>query len=355
MGNPYSNLKIFRHVDYLNAIERGEWKAPIYVRIKPTNACNHHCAYCTYGSGGTNKKTENRDTVDYRSVIPWEKMKEILSDFIEMGVKAVTFSGGGEPLTYPHIVESVKFLNGKLNTSIITNGELLERERAEVFYGAKWVRISFDSPNEEEYCKLRGLNPKDFKKVITNIEKFAGNKDEGCILGVNFVIGKANSHRVYEAAKLLKQLGVDNVKFAAMVDNIPNYHQDIKDSVIEQIHRAQDDFSDHSFRIINNYENDWMDKDFTGVNYSRCYTCRLVTVVAADQKVYLCHTQAYDSNAVVCDLKKGRFKNLWFSEKVQDRLKNLNPQRDCHSNCVYESRNSAIQGYFDADEHINFI
>lgn len=283
-------------------------------------------------------------------------MKEILADIVDMGVRAITFSGGGEPLTYAKITDSVRILkDGKVELSLITNGELLDEERAEAFYGAKWVRISFDSPIEEEYCKLRGLMPDDFQRVIRNIESFALNKDKDCVLGVNYVVSKENYHHVYEAAKLLKQLGADNVKFAAVVDNKQSYHINIKEDVITQIHNAIDDFQDDDFRIINDYENDWMDKNFTGVKTEKCYTCRLVTVIAADQRVYLCHTQAYDSRAIVGDLRETCFKDLWFSETTKERLTKFHPPLDCHSNCVYESRNEAIQGYFEATEHVNFI
>lgn len=356
MGNPYSNLKIFRHKDYLDAIEKGDWKPPIYIRLKPTNICNHHCAYCTYGSGGTQQKTENRDIVDHRSMIPWEKMQELVADMVEMSVKAVTFSGGGEPLTYPRIHDVAESLaTGGIDISLISNGELLDGERAEAFYNAKWVRISFDSPNEGEFCTIRGVGPKSFQRVITNIRDFAVNKSKGCVLGVNFVISKANYNRVYEAALLLKDLGVDNVKFAAVIDNSLGYHTEIKDQVIEQIHKAVAILSDDHFRIINNYENDWMDKNFSGISTPHCYTCRLVTVIAADQRVYLCHTQAYDSHAVVGDISNKRFKDLWFSEETKTRMISLNPQTDCRSNCVYEMRNEAIQGYLDSNVHINFI
>ncbi len=356
MGNPYSNLKIFRHMEYLDAMERGEWKAPIYVRLKPTNICNHHCAYCTYGSGDTFQKTENRDSIDHRSMIPWDKMEEILNDMIDMGICAVTFSGGGEPLTYKNIADAANRLyDGGVDISLITNGELLDGERASAFAKAKWVRISFDSPNEAEYCRLRGLRAIDFKRVLTNISNFANNKEDSCVLGINFVIGKDNYKRVYEAAALLKRLGVDNVKFAALVDNHPNYHVDIKDEVISQIHRAVEVFQDNTFQIFNNYENDWMDKNFTGANLSKCYTCRLVTVIAADQKVYLCHTQAYDSHAVVGDLSNISFKELWHSDELRRRIELLNPRLDCRSNCVYEARNEVLHSYFDCVEHVNFI
>lgn len=356
MGNPYSNLKIFHHAGLLDAIQRGEAVAPVYIRLKPTNICNHHCAYCTYGSGDTQQKTDNRDAIDHKSMIPWERLQEIIADMGDMGVKAVTLSGGGEPLTYPHILDAVRMIREKdIELSLISNGELLEGEIADEFHHARWIRISFDSPNEEEYCRLRGLTPIDFQRVIRNIEAFAAEKEKDCVLGINFVISKANSHRVYEAAGLLKSLGADNVKFAAVIENEPRYHLPIKDSVIDQIHRAKADLEDESFRIFNNYENDWMDKQFSVQPFETCYTCRLVTVIAADGRVYLCHTRAYDSGAVIGDLREHGFKDVWYSDATQGRVKALKPRQECRNFCVYEERNRLIQSYFDSDQHVNFI
>ncbi|WP_196602427.1 radical SAM protein [Pectinatus frisingensis] len=183
MKNEYSSLKIFHHKDALDAIECGRHQAPFYIRIKPTNLCNHHCAYCTYGSGENENKTENRDTVVRTDMIPWGKMQEIIQDMSDMGVKAVTFSGGGEPLTYPHILDTVKFIKKHhIELSLISNGQLLSGQIANLFYDAKWVRISFDSPNEDDYTKFRKVSKQAFQQVCGNIRDFAQNKNNDCVL-----------------------------------------------------------------------------------------------------------------------------------------------------------------------------
>ena len=96
-ATPYSNLKIFAHVQKLNDIRDGKRISPIYIRIKPTNYCNHRCYYCSYADD----ELGLRDSVNRQDQISWDKMQEIISDIRDMGVKAVTFSGGGEPLLYP--------------------------------------------------------------------------------------------------------------------------------------------------------------------------------------------------------------------------------------------------------------
>lgn len=357
MVTPYSSLKVFHHTDALKAIENGARNAPVYIRLKPTNLCNHHCEYCTYGSGDTLQKTQNRDDVNHTDMIPWEKLQGILGDMGRMGVKAITFSGGGEPLTYPHIVEAARMAqrNG-MDLSLITNGQLLMKERAKAFHSAKWVRISFDSPNQEKYMALRRVSAESFQQVIKNIKDFAANKNESCTLGINFVVSRANYQQIYEAARLLKSLGADNVKFAAMDGNVPHYHEEIKDEVIEQIQRAQQDFADDNFSIFNNYQNDWKHKNPFAQDFPVCHTCKLVTVIAADQKVYFCHTRAYDSGAMVGDLHEQSFHEMWFSDETTKKLNNLNPMAECKNFCVYEERNKLIQAYLDVDkEHVNFI
>lgn len=353
----YSSLKIFHHKDILDKLKCGEKVLPLYIRIKPTNLCNHRCSYCTYGAGKKENRTVNRDVVSQTDQISWSKMQEIIKDIGEMGVKAITFSGGGEPLTYPKIIETVELVKEQsIDLSLITNGQLLKGKIAELFYDAKWVRISFDSPNETEYMKIRNVSKAAFQTVCKNIEKFSKNKSKNCILGINFVISKENYQSVYKAADLVKKLGVNNIKFAAVLSNEKNYHMPIKDAVIAQIHQAQKDFSSEYFHIVNNYENDYTDKNFVAQTFSKCYTCRFITVIAADSKVYFCHTRAYDSKAVIGSLEKQSFRELWSSEMTAGKFEQLDPKRDCQNFCVYEERNKLIEDYYNVDyNHINFV
>lgn len=357
MADTYSSMKIFHHKEILDAIERGERTAPIYIRLKPTNICNQHCSYCTYGSGDTTQKTQNRDNIVHSNMIPWEKFKEIVRDMGKMGVKAVTLSGGGEPLTYPNILDAVKLIKSyNIDLSLISNGMLLKDELAEEFCSAKWVRISFDHPEAEGYMKIRNVSEKAFQQVCDNIRSFSKNKKSSCVLGINFVISKANYDKVYQAALFLKELGVNNVKFAALVSDKKGYHLDIKDEVIMQIHRAKIGLENDSFQIINNYESDWMDKNFTKQPFKTCYSCRMITTIAADQCVYLCHTRAYDSGAMLGSIKEQSFQEMWFSKVTNDRLNNLDPQAECRNYCAYQDRNQMMNAYFNVNyDHLNFI
>ena len=239
LNNVYSDLKILCHPDKLDAILKGQRTAPLYVRIKPTNICNQNCWYCVYAN---DKVIENR-SVDRRESIPWEKMQEIITDLSEMGTKAITFSGGGEPLCYHHIHEAVELIQNKgIDFAMISNGQALDERARKTLKNAKWLRISLDSTNAQMYQKIRGVDT--YSKVMDNIEKFANEKNSECVLGVNFVVTKDNYLNVYEICKILSNIGVDNVKFSPLMvkGTIPEYHMEIKGSIEEQISKAKSDF-----------------------------------------------------------------------------------------------------------------
>ena len=124
----YSSLKALHYHGSLDAMLAGELPAPVHVRIKPTNVCNHSCYFCAYR---TDDVSLGEDMV-VRDRIPREKMFEIVDDLIAMKVRAVTFSGGGEPLIYPYFAETVERLaGGDIKIASLTNGSRLKGKVAD--------------------------------------------------------------------------------------------------------------------------------------------------------------------------------------------------------------------------------
>ena len=355
-ATPYSNLKIFHHAELLGAIRDGKRVAPVYIRIKPTNICNENCYYCHYKNAYL-----NLDDYHPHDYIPREKMLEIIEDMCVMGVKAVTFSGGGEPLVYPYIKEAMeKILAAGIDLSMITNGVLLEGEAAEMLARAKWVRMSIDSADGDMYAQIRGVKPETFTRLCDNIAAFAKIKQANCELGVNFVVTKYNHEQVYAMAKLMQSLGVNHIKYAALQSNATEkYHAPFKDQVMADIAKARELENEH-FRIIDLYTSDW-ERVSRGIQifdraYEKCYIKELVCVIAANQKVYYCHDKAYLNNGLVGDLHERRFKDVWFSEEVTGKFRKFNAHQICREHCVYDDRNILLNQFFTMDKnHVNFL
>ncbi|MBM4388870.1 MAG: radical SAM protein, partial [Deltaproteobacteria bacterium] len=182
MGDIYSFAKIFHFTAKLESIANEMLTPPIHIRLKPTNRCNHGCSYCCY----RNPDLHLSELMRHDDHIPAGKMEEIISDIAGMGVRAVTFSGGGEPLIYPYFSDAAEGLMTRgVKVSVLTNGSLLNGDIAGLLGGgAAWVRVSMDGASPEDYSKARGVSVREFGKVCSNIGNFARIKRKECQLGV---------------------------------------------------------------------------------------------------------------------------------------------------------------------------
>ena len=349
----YSDLKIFHHTEKVNDILTGKRTAPIYIRMKPTNYCNQNCYYC----GSKDDNVPEDRSLDRKAVIPWDKMQEIIQDMSDMGVKAVTFSGGGEPLVYPYIEETIELVRRKkIDYSIITNGQALEGRKAELLVDAKWIRVSIESARAETYAGIRGVNT--FDKVIRNIGEFVQNKNSMCTLGINCVVTKDNYQEIYDLCALMSELGVDNIKLSPlrMDGDLGEYHRPMQDSVKRQIQQAQKDFGNKKIKIIDKYSDDTGLDEHYQKPYHRCMIQEVFTVIGADCKVYLCHQRAYTKNGDIGSLKEQSFKELWYSEDTVKKVRELDACRECNFRCVFDERNVLLNNLVAIDRnHINFI
>ncbi|MCI8982151.1 MAG: radical SAM protein [Hungatella sp.] len=350
---PYSNLKIFHHQDILSKLEKGERCNPLYIRIKPTNICNQNCYYCHY-------KNSYLDLDEYnpKDYIPYNKMMEIIEDMGKMGVKAVTFSGGGEPLAYPYIEETMKrVLENNIDLSIITNGSMLTGNKAEILSKAKWVRISVDSIIPEHYARIRGISQNAMEILQKNIKEFSMIKNDNCELGINFVIGKENYKEIRDVATTMRELGVNHVKFAPLISNeTEDYHQDIKDEVIDTLKNLSEELNSERFKIIDLYTSDFGDYEVFKRIYSCCPMKEFICIIAANSKVYYCQDKAYLSDGCVCDLSQQSFFEAWNSKLVTQKFKEFDARKICKQHCVHDSRNILINSFLNMDRnHVNFV
>ena len=352
----YGNLKLLWHQEKLNSFLQERIIPPIYIRIKPTNRCNHHCEFCSYDP--TTGDLNVRDELNRTDEIPREKMSEILADLKEMSVKAVTYSGGGEPLIYPHIEETMqRTLDYGINLSIITNGQGLSGQKARILSQAHWVRVSSDASDALSFSKIRGV-PEDWFPLLTeNIGNFAKIKNSECELCINFVVHKNNFDQVYRSIEHFKNLGCNHVKITPMwVSNFREYHEPIKQSVLEQIAKARGDFQDENFNVFDTYQGDFSGASVSERGYNRCYVMQTVPVIAANCNVYFCHYKAYASNGILGSIKERSFKDLWFSEEAAEIFRKFDPSEHCRHNCANDSKNILVNSALDSyGRDVNFI
>ncbi len=357
MGIIYSKTKIFHFKDKLDSLPEASESimAPVHVRIKPTNICCHSCSYCAYGKDNFN--VFGKDKIE-RSYIPRERMMEIIDDLAEIGTRAVTFSGGGEPFMYPYFLDVVKKLSSYgIKCATLTNGSLLRGEIAELFSNkGTWVRVSMDGWDDRSYTEFRQVRDGEFTKIISNMRNFK-RLGGGCYLGVSLIVNNKNATHVYETLKTLKEVGVDSVKISPCLVNDTSadnnsYHEPFFAVVRQQVDKAIKELAGNGFEIFNAYVE--LDEKFEK-EYNWCPYLQILPIIGADLNIYACPDKAYNlKNGIIGTIKNQRFKDFWFSDK--NNFFKINPSEQCNHHCETNQKNKLVLEYLGASkEHLDFV
>ena len=347
-SNKYSKTKITWFPEKLQSFVAGKITAPIYVRVKPLNRCNHKCFWCVYHEPDLSQMHGGMEKSDTLSL---DKMTEILDDFEDMGVKAVTYSGGGEPLMHPDINEILELtLQKGIALSTITNGQFLKGRTAELLTKAKWVRVSIDYCTEEGFVESRRIKGRHFYPILDNIKNFAAIKDDDCDLAVNFIITKENHKDIWKAAELLISLGVENIRFSPMwIDNFNEYHEPIKDWIITELAHIKEHLETERFRIYSSYTYEVFRDDIKHRPYTKCFVMQYNPVVGADMNIYACHNQAYSDDSIIASISDQSFKEAWFSQEAKKFHEGFNCQEICTGQCASDEKNLYIHELLDCE------
>jgi len=353
MGQKYSPLKIFHYPHKLASLPRNspDITAPLHIRIKPTNMCSHDCWYCAYRVSSLQLGQD----MNIRDRIPPDKMREIIQDIIDMGVKAVTFSGGGEPFLYKPLLETVKTLaDSPVKFATLTNGQLLNGEIAEVFaFHGSWVRISIDGWDDASYARYRGIKEGIFTQVLNNMEHFKKLGGD-CFLGISLIVDEKNADHIVPLMSELKSRGVDSVKVApCIVSNdgaaVNQYHAPFFQRVREHIEEMKVTLADEQFEIFDAYHEitHKFQKD-----YDWCPYVQVLPIIGADLNIYSCQDKAYTKDGTLGSIQTMRFKDFWFSDK--NTFFQVNPMEHCQHHCVANLKNQEILSYLNL-EHKEFV
>lgn len=351
----YSDVKMFHFPDKLHSLPRDAVVTPpVHIRIKPTNMCNHRCRYCAY----LEPALQLGKDMAVRDSIPREKMLEICADIVQMGVRAVTYSGGGEPLLYPHLLEASRFLQGGgVKLACLTNGSLLHDAIADFFaeHGT-WIRVSMDGWDDASYTHYRGVKCGEYTKIMRNLENFS-RRGGPCVLGVSYIVDAYNYSHLQSSLARLKDVGVQSVKVSVcIVSNDPaankKYHQPHFAQVKAAIARAQADLSSEYFEIHDGFHD--LEERFAK-KYTWCPYMQIQSIIGADSNVYTCHDKAYNlDTGLVGSLQKESLQHFWLHNK--EAFFKVDPSRDCNHHCVANAKNILLHDFLAVDpQHGDFV
>ncbi|MGH9470423.1 MAG: radical SAM/SPASM domain-containing protein, partial [Terriglobia bacterium] len=135
------------------------FNTPYMVMFETTLMCNMFCGYCIFGEAG---KFNDLGTRAAR-----ERIFRRIDEFSEMGILALSFSGG-EPLLNPNTPDYIAYASDKgMWTSMPSNGLLIKKHAGGVAR-LDMLEVSIDSLNPQRFARRRGLDG--LPRIIENLE-----------------------------------------------------------------------------------------------------------------------------------------------------------------------------------------
>jgi len=201
-------LEQLKNKGFLSKAETSEvFKRPILKSLffHLTTRCNLKCPHCYVAS-------EMADlTHPAKEELPPYLLFRLIDEFSEHNGKTVTFSGG-EPLLYPQFKDAVEYAASKgLETEILTNGTLIDKEWAALFADKKIsVQISLDGSTAVIHDTIRGKG--NFDKAVRGIKYLqdAGMKKR---ITLCTTIMKQNLHDLPAIISLANNLEITKIRF----------------------------------------------------------------------------------------------------------------------------------------------
>lgn len=355
----YGSERLIHHLPLIQKIGKGV-AAPVHIHFIVCDLCNQNCSFCCYRDelypsnqlfavvkDGSRNNNPNR-------MIPAEKVHEILRDAAAMGVRAIQFTGGGEPTVHPQFT-SFLTLSAELGLefAVVSNGVRWSPELLEAAAQATWTRISIDAANPETYCSIRKVSATHFHKACETVR--ALSLLDGPTVGVGFVVTKENWREIREGVALAKSLGADNVRLSAVFQSEDaRYFDGFYEQAAEYCREAKETHDGDGFTVYNNFGSRVADLKQQQPDYPLCGHQHLTTYIGGDQNIYRCCVTAYNNHGLLGSVKDMSFREAWFSPELQSRLNGFDA-RSC-DRCMYNDRNRLINYALSSNpQHVNFV
>ena len=207
-GNLISDShKLSYHYDRVQAWENGEQIAPVTVDMALTRACGAMCSFCY----AMVQEPQERASIKTKEAL------NLLDDFAEAGIKAVSLISDGESTLskayVPFIQHAAKI---GIDVGNATNGWEWEPEKIDqVLPSLTWVRFTVAAGTPEGYSKIMFKSEKHtevFDRAMSHIKYAVELKKKlnlKVTLGIQMVLMPEFKDEIIPFAKLALDLGVD--------------------------------------------------------------------------------------------------------------------------------------------------
>lgn len=366
--------KIYNHPDLIADVMKEKPRIPRHFELDPTNRCNLACDGCHFAY--THESNPHLD-------MPLPLFEKIVEDMKLNDVRAITFTGGGEPLFNPNHLEFFRLAHeAGIEIGMYTNGVLLNGETADfVAQHFKWCYVSLDATSAEEYqqYKKRGANV--FYRNIANLKAILNHPQRQATIGIGYLVSENNYQDLRQTAtdllNLRGEVGASYVQFRPLVD-VGTYQEQKETHHMQGMafESEKEGWQDHyawipeSLKILKELQGtpglSIQTRKFTDLyagerKYPVCLSTSISSCIGAHGEVWMCLNHRGNPERKLGDLNNESLSDV-FSRKPVD----VTDLHDCRINCRNDILNQELYKIKTGDssmaehsdqplEHDNFV
>ena len=326
--------------------------------IQPTTVCNLHCRTCIRNVWDAPEAQMSMDT--------FQRLLEGLDDLPHL--TRVVFSGFGEPLTHPNILEMIGAVRKRdIAVTLGSNGLLLEAKMAQalVKLGVDRLVVSVDGVKPETYASIRGGM---LYQVLSNLRVLNEVKSQlGSLtpaLGIEFVVLRSNVAELAEMTGLASRLNAARV----LVSNVLPYTEEMRNEILYG-YEPRPPFSAGGWPVKADAWVMWGTLELPRLHWGAERRCRFVqdraVVVGCDGGVSPCYALSQNYSYFAVDGRKKQVRRyvlgnvnelplseIWMSEeyvRFRSEVRGFHfpscPDCDLRETCDLRERNEGCWGW----------
>ena len=346
------NHKLLYHLEPLTKWLKNEEVYPLYCAVSLAQPCNNRCIFCVYDSFRREQIYINKD-----------KLLSTVRELAPLGLKALFFSGEGEPLLHPNaaeIIKNVKYCG--VDCALNTNGLILTEEIAEeILKYLTFVRVSINGGSPENYQDVHRSSHDAYGRVLSNLSqmvKIKKDKKLPVTIGVQCVLLGENIEYIKNLTADLKEIGINYIAFKPFLPiAIASYRTklNLADKRTKDYLCECEKLSDDSFKVIIRWGSLLKIK---GRTYDKCLSLPFMIEIDSRGDVYPCGSLLRSKEYCYGNIYNQDFKELKKSKQFKDVVKKIHSELNVHR-CMPNCRNDAVNRFLwqlrHLPEHVNFI
>ncbi len=305
---------------------------PERVTINLTLKCNLSCIMC-------------RTCYDVPNELTTNEIKKIIDEIAEWGVK--TFNPiGGEAFVRKDIIKILSYAAEKnLNTTITTNGTLINEKIAEEIskINSKNLTLIFSIDGlKDTHNSIRGIGT--FERTINAIKLIRKYDKERRFIAINCIISSRNLNELVDMVKLAEFLDVDKIQFLHLFNHDKEVEEAmwIKEEQLPLLDKAIDELCKYAKITKVQIGNSIEDLKLMKLYYrgkltpekAKCYNGFVEFYINSNGDGLMCDSHLNFIADTFGNTRKMTLKEMWRSKKALEmRKKVINCKNPCLQGC----------------------